>query len=269
VAEGTDIGVDLYCEAVIQESPYLHFWAQVKAIPLRNVSRKKGSPVASYSFKTRHLRYWARQPTPVYAFLVPVDGWPPARPERVFGIRLTEYIVRNELPTTARVKLSTKECFEAATVDADISQFLTEIVPWDTSALLLRRGIVAPMPQLPNQPDKRFPANIGYQYLPEVLSTIRDASVHGLAHALYAEQHGFGQKAIRKGFEKIARLFEREMHNWGLSVLVLAARQDDEFERAKGYITRAVARVQGDQNLDPVERARRMAELGGLLQGLD
>lgn len=42
VAEGTDIGVDLYCEAVIENSPYLHFWAQVKSISHDELKEKDG-----------------------------------------------------------------------------------------------------------------------------------------------------------------------------------------------------------------------------------
>ena len=31
VAEGTDIGIDLYCEAIVDGVPYLHFWVQVES----------------------------------------------------------------------------------------------------------------------------------------------------------------------------------------------------------------------------------------------
>ena len=80
VAEGTDIGIDLYCESVIGQAPYLHFWAQVKAIGSSHIATENGKEVAWFDFETRHLRYWARQPIPVYAFLVPVENWPPDLP---------------------------------------------------------------------------------------------------------------------------------------------------------------------------------------------
>lgn len=32
VAVGTDIGIDLYCESLVDNNPHLHFWVQVKAI---------------------------------------------------------------------------------------------------------------------------------------------------------------------------------------------------------------------------------------------
>lgn len=269
VAEGTDIGVDLYCEAVVDQAPYLHFWAQVKAIPCARLVEKDGATMASFSFETRHLRYWERQPIPVYAFLVPLDDWPPTSPERVFGVRITEHIVRHGLPATASTTLTTSDSFGAATVDADISQFLLQIVPWDTSALLLRQGIVAPIPQLADQPEAKFPTGIGFQYLPRVLDTIRDASVHGLYHALLAEQVQPVQRPVRKKFESIAQFFESQMHPYGLSMLVRAAHKDGEIEKAKAYVTSAIARIQGDQRLAPDEKARQVEKVSVLLRDFD
>lgn len=266
VAEGTDIGVDLYCEAVVEQSPYLHFWAQVKTIPPSALTTKEdGSAVASFSFETRHLRYWERQPIPVYAFLVPLDTWPPSSPDRVFGVRITEYIVRNGIPASGSVTLHTGDCFEASRVDSDISQFLLEIVPWDTSALLLRHGIVAPIPEFQAAPEARFPTGIGFQYLDKVLNTIRDASVHGLYHALLAEQYQPAQRPIRDRFESIAKLFESEMHNYGLSMLVRAAHNDGEIDAAKAYISSAIARLEHDPDLTENEKSERISKIRVLL----
>jgi hypothetical protein len=265
VAEGTDIGVDLYCEAVLEESPYLHFWAQVKAIPTTALAEQDGSTFASYSFETRHLRYWERHPIPVYAFLVPLAGWPPATIERVYGVRLTEYIVRNDVPSSDSVTIKTKDCFEASSLDADLSQFLTEIVPWDTSALLLRKGIVAPIPEFQAAPEARFPSGIGFQYLQKVLDTIRDASVHGLYHALLAEQYQPGNKPVRKHFEAVAKTFEDGMHIYGLSMLVRAAHNDGEIDTAKSYITSAIARTEVDPELTGEQKAALIEKMHVLL----
>ena len=98
VAEGTDIGVDLYCESVLEDQPWLHFWVQVKAIPSDNIRTVNGKEEASYSFDRRHLEYWERQPIPVYALLVPIDKWPPTEPNKVFGIPITRHLVGKGLP---------------------------------------------------------------------------------------------------------------------------------------------------------------------------
>jgi len=38
VASGTDIGIDLYCESVVGNKPYHHFWVQVKTITSKDIS---------------------------------------------------------------------------------------------------------------------------------------------------------------------------------------------------------------------------------------
>ena len=153
VADGTDIGVDLYCESILDGQPFLHFWAQVKTLPTANIITKDGRPTASFRFERRHLIYWQRQPIPVYAFLVPIDAWPPATPDKVFGVRITEHLVRNGLPSSETIKLETANCFGATSLDEDLRQFITKIVPWDSAALLMRRGIVAPIPSSSDNPE--------------------------------------------------------------------------------------------------------------------
>lgn len=254
VAEGTDIGVDLYCEAVVSETPYLHFWAQVKAIPSNCLSEEDGSTVASYRFQTRHLCYWERQPIPVYAFLVPVADWPPSAIERIYGVRITEYLVRNDVPNSASVTIKTKDCFEASSLDSDLHQFISDIVPWDTSALLLRKGIVAPIPELRAQPESRFPTGIGFQYLEKTLNTIRDTAVHGLYHGLLLEHYQPSQRSLRKRFEEVAKIFEYDMHLYGLSMLVRAAHEDGDVETAKRYINSAIARTEANARLTPEQK---------------
>src|SRR3972149_10663620 len=77
VAEGTDVGVDLYCESLLGGTPFLHFWVQVKAIDSKHIGEENEKEVVWYDFESKHLRYWDHQPIPIYAFLVLVDQWPP------------------------------------------------------------------------------------------------------------------------------------------------------------------------------------------------
>ena len=99
VAAGTDIGIDLYCEAVVDGIPYLHFWVQVKVIQRASLRVQDGKTMASYAFDKRHLEYWDRQPIPVYALLVPLDSWPPVEPDAIYGVRVTDQLVRQGLPS--------------------------------------------------------------------------------------------------------------------------------------------------------------------------
>jgi hypothetical protein len=102
VAADTDIGIDLYCETVVEGEPYLHFWMQVKTG--KQCREQKDSSFATCAFKVKHLRYWKNQPVPVFAALVPID-WPVRLDPTVYIVDLTSYLVKNELPNTDEVSL--------------------------------------------------------------------------------------------------------------------------------------------------------------------
>ena len=261
VADGTDIGIDLFCEAIVDHVPYLHFWVQVKVIPRASLTIQGGATTARYSFDKKHLEYWNRQPIPVYAFLVPLDSWPPVEPDAIYGVSVTRKLVENGLPTRDSVTYRTTDSFGRDSLDEDLHDFVTMIVPWDTSVLLLKRGIVAPIPHHTGH----FPLGIGFQHLTSVLGNIREASVFGLLHSLLAEPSDDSMKSVRNRFETVAKIFESEMPNMGLSVLVRSAHADGNFELAKEYIQRALDRISSDKTLTESDRSRRQDEVRGLL----
>ena len=266
VAEGTDIGVDLYCESVLEDQPFLHFWVQVKAIPSNNIRTVDGKEEARYSFDRRHLEYWDRQPIPVYAFLVPVTTWPPSQPEKIYGINITRNLVVEGLPENGSVTYRASDSFEAETIDADLQQFITKIVPADTALLFLKKGIVAPLPKSDPDFDDEFPIGIGWQHLPKILDNMRNASVQGLVYSLIAENKGKDWKPFRNQFEAIANLFEEQMHDFGISMLVRAAEHDGDIEKAKGYIYRAIDRIFEDQCLSADAKSTRLSKMRTLLE---
>ena len=287
VAEDSDIGIDLYCESIVEAVPYLHFWVQVKAIPSSAIRIEGHERIARYSFDKKHLEYWGRQPIPVYAFLVPVDSWPPNETDAIFVIRVTEELVKGDVPSAGSITYHTKDGFERDSLDDELRKFVTDIVPWDTSALLLRRGIVAP---LAGQPD-RFPAGVGFQYLPRVLSSIRDASVQGLFHVIMGERveaearrlglahrlssrPGFkepftSREPLRKHFERIAATFEDEMHYFGLSALAWSARAGGDLATAKAYLDLALEKIAVDSTLQEQERSTRLTEVKELMEDFE
>ena len=68
VTQGRDTGIDLYCETVKNNKPFLHFWCQIKT------SKKYKGKREQISFKPEkkeHKEYWLAQPVPVFIFIVP------------------------------------------------------------------------------------------------------------------------------------------------------------------------------------------------------
>lgn len=99
VAVDTDVGVDLYCETVAGSQPFLHFWLQVKAGG--QCERDATGNEASCRFSSDQLEYWARQPVPVFAALVPTDCPSRSEPD-VYIVDVTTQILFGEfLPSQA------------------------------------------------------------------------------------------------------------------------------------------------------------------------
>jgi hypothetical protein len=92
VAEGTDIGIDLYCESVTPDGrPFQHFWVQAKTGAQVEVAAD--GRTAACRFERKKLEYWDRQPVPVFALLVPILDWPPKPPAQIYVADLTKYLL--------------------------------------------------------------------------------------------------------------------------------------------------------------------------------
>lgn len=61
VSGQTDIGIDLYCELV---NSHYHFWVQVKSG--KQVKWKKGKEISFSSVPIKSVKYWLKQPIPVF-----------------------------------------------------------------------------------------------------------------------------------------------------------------------------------------------------------
>ncbi len=267
VAAGTDIGIDLYCEAILGSMPYLHFWAQVKAIQPSRVSSDEES--ASFDFETRHLEYWSNQPIPVYAFLVPIGKWPPKTPNRIYGVRITEYLVRYGIPRQSNKNIHATGYFDKETLATDLKQFIEEIVPWDTSANHMQRGIISPIATPIREEYRRYPSDIGIQHLPQVLENIRDASVMGLFQLLRYEISDKSIMPLRRAFESIATLFDMKKHDLGLSALVRAAYVDGKISRAQELVESGFKNILDESDVDTCTKRFRLQRLRYLLEDID
>jgi len=116
VAADTDIGIDLYCETIVGAHPHLHFWVQVKAGKQCEVDSQKR--YASAKFSTEKIRYWERQPVPVFAALVPTQ-WPPNEEPDIHIIDITTQALFN--PFSGKQKthtLRSDDCWPAGSLDA-------------------------------------------------------------------------------------------------------------------------------------------------------
>jgi hypothetical protein len=257
VSEGTDIGIDLYCESLIGETPYKHFWVQVKALGPNSFEYGKG---ARYRFNRKHLEYWSNQPVPVYAFLVPVVGRPPKAPEYIFGIRLTHIFVRDGLPDSSTVTYTSTEGFAADSVDDDLQGFIRYIVPWDTAALGIPRGVIAPIDEPEEPTPGSFPKNLTLRHVDNIISTMRFATEMLLGDLVEARDSPSDLMAKRRIVAEVASALESQLHVIGLTGLGASRLLDGNREETHRLFSLARDMIH-DTVKDQEERERQIKEI--------
>jgi len=146
VAEGTDVGIDLFCETVDTGSrkPFLHFWVQVKGGKQVSVANAKAKCV----FEAEHVNYWARQPVPVYAFLVPEDQLHDLK--TVYVVSFVRKMMKQEVPIAGHGTrtLETDLVYNTSGDLWNLNTFVDTSVKLDHMLMHIRQGVSAPWPQL-------------------------------------------------------------------------------------------------------------------------
>jgi len=146
VSEGSDVGVDLFCETVDVPSgqPFLHFWVQVKT-GARQITLADGR--AKCSFDKEHVDYWCRQPVPAYAFLVPADQL--AAFQKVFVVSFVRKRLKGEVPFDGGSKTLYSDfvCYAKEGL-YDLSSFANTSVRVDHMVLQIFSGVSGPFPAL-------------------------------------------------------------------------------------------------------------------------
>jgi hypothetical protein len=142
VAADTDIGIDLYCEVVQEERPFLHFWVQVKT-GKKHIAFEAEGAKASFRFRSGDLAYWWKQPIPVFAFLVPPRGHPHER--WLYVVDLTRWLLKQGGPPATDEPIESD--IRCDTEDAsDLNAFLLDAVPKTYAIAAIREGVSAFVP---------------------------------------------------------------------------------------------------------------------------
>jgi hypothetical protein len=142
VSEGTDVGVDLFCETIDapSEQPFLHFWVQVKTGATQiTVTGEQ----AKCSFDKEHVDYWCRQPVPAYAFLVPEDQL--TNFQKVFIISFVRKRLMDEVPFDSNSKTLASDFVCSA---SELSEFADTNVRLDYMMMQIFRGVSEMWPVL-------------------------------------------------------------------------------------------------------------------------
>ena len=241
VIADTDVGVDLYCESVTGETPFLHFWIQVKAGRQCRVGQD-GS--ASCPFNARHLRYWERQPVPVFAALVPVE-WPVRRQPQVYIANLTRFLVTTNLGDRTSVTIKSDHKWPAGNA-ASVERFVREDVPNAIAMRQCREGVVGSVPTPEPQYEVHYPTVPVARFGKRILGQIRTTAACSILFLHESNALGGRNARIRRQLATVVRQFENDPHWENFMAIGLSLHADGKHSLAIPWYEKARRAIQGD-----------------------
>jgi len=177
VSGDTDVGIDLYCETVSEQQPFVHFWLQVKSG--EQCYRYRRQLRASCHFDHDHLRYWNRQPVPVFAALVPMS-WPPTSEPDVFVVDITGQLL-SKVPTGSRT-LASDFVMPAGDQDS-VRQFLSIVVPETAARQRISHGVLGDLPTLTPRYVRNVPRAPVLEFKSKILYQLRSTAANSVIFA--------------------------------------------------------------------------------------
>lgn len=259
VSEGTDIGVDLYCESVTKEGrPFQHFWVQVKTGIRIHVASDDQS--ATVSFDRGHLEYWDRQPVPVFALLVPLVAWPPQPPEHIYIVDVTSHLLTHGPPSQEEIRLPSRrvpETIKPGNIER-LEWFLYQHVPSLTGARKIRDGII----DCTESPEgdwyvKRLVSGWTPRFLGKVLDTMRRTAAFGALDLMDTGQpHDPEQSRSLELLISVLRVFDKFGHHHYEHDLAYgrAAYLRGDSVKATEIRDGTLRGIEGDINLSPSDK---------------
>ncbi|MBK9121011.1 MAG: DUF4365 domain-containing protein [Phycisphaerales bacterium] len=239
VASGTDVGVDLYCETVDTQRPFLHFWVQVKTGGQCN--SKNGTLCCK--FKRDNLEYWNRQPVPVFAALM-ATKWP-VEDEPIIGIvDVGEWLLLNELPTNSAT-LKTHKVWDPGN-SAQVREFLQADVPAATARLHCKQGVVAHVPTLARQYVREAPHVPVLRFNNQIIDQLRVTAALSIRFALLSNNIGDEEKNFVRRLAGIVEQFSDDPHYENSLALGLAAHVETDYCNAERYYSEARRHINED-----------------------
>jgi hypothetical protein len=243
----TDIGVDLYCESIIDGIPFLHFWVQVKSsehIPNEETQVK-------FKFDTSSLEYWEKQPVPVLSLLVPIK-WPPEKIAFIHVVDITFSILEKginkgksqilkslpdyALPITDSKQLSSK-----------LNKLLVEHMPITISAMYAREGFIYAAPKPKEEHTKYYAGHFISRYIPKIEERTRQAVTFGIMQ--YLDDKGDINK-LPKRLVSALRELKRDEHYEVHEALGLLNEAEGKLTKAKSCYQRAIKSIMGDPKIN-------------------
>ena len=276
VAADTDVGIDLYCETIDQRNssldqkePFLHFWIQVKAGKQCRVN--PADKTASCCFDCSHLKYWARQPIPVFAALVPTE-WPPSDEPHVYIVDVTTQFIMGHLITghpRSSQTLRSDHYWPSGSKEA-VSEFLVQVVPDSTARLQCSRGVVAASPTLTPQYEHSIPPVPVTRFRKKILTQLRTTAAFSILFSSSSGERTLEDREFRRKLACVVGQFKDDEHWESFMALGWSSHADQKYSSAVKFYRRAKSIIQRDrkvcdkpewqEQIHRIDRLKRLAQ---------
>lgn len=259
VFEGTDVGIDLYCETLEKPDeggrPFLHFFAQVKTTE----NRELRDGTMSFSFESRHIKYWSRQPVPVFAFILSVPNWPSDDSiYPIYIIDIKSYTFQNQ----SLLEGGKHALRSNYTIDSKdkLSDFISNRIPYISAYHKIPEGIVPSMPSIDPEYEVRSVMESSHLYLDRILWQIRRTSARAIIGSYNHVSESDDIKRNIKILNAISSTFSTDPH-WETPFSIgLASSLDENYVDAKASFNRALEIIRMDPNIQGKENWERTKE---------
>jgi len=257
VAEGTDVGIDLYCESrSADDRPFLHFWVQVKSG--KQVGVLDDGRRARCRFRTEDLEYWSRQPVPVFAFLVPHSDNRSCHSRTVFVVNLTKVLLTTPLPEEKTKTLYSDLCIQCSNLE-DTQRFLATDVSHTSALMHIKYGVVGMLPVLEDSYIRQAVNDLCAPYALAIEKQIRRTAAFSLPQIVRAadecseEELKSELRRVQNNLAQALRPYavERDRRHWEtFTALALESWSREHFDESAEWFREAIRCIDDDKNLD-------------------
>lgn len=244
----TDVGVDLYCESIIDGKPFLHFWGQVKS----SESFPNDAVRVPCSFAVSALQYWANQPVPVLGFLVPMK-WPPEEIHYIHVADITFDILEYGITDSQQTQTLTSKpelilpISNTAELTIKLRSLLLDHIPMIVSAMYAEKGFIYPAPKPREEYVRYFAAHFLSRYMPQIELRLRHAVTFGVMQYINA---GHRLDNLPKTLVAALETLKDDLHYEVHETLGMVSQARGDFDSARAFYEKSIRCILDDPNID-------------------
>ena len=256
VPQGNDTGVDLYCETIKGNEPFLHFWCQIKT----SKNYKKESKQESFKPEKKYKEYWLTQPVPVFIFLVPDLRDEPNTPYYI--CRAFDLLIK-EKRINSFIKIESPK---------DLSTFLNEDqgLALETFLWELKEGKVSHLKTPKKEHTIQFPTNQTHKFEPKLFESLhstlwllsRDILFHDinpkdmLGKTILNNDEKERFRKARPYMEALEILIKTkgDKHYQNFTTIGIYYELEKEYERSLKYYKKSMSIIKEDPDVDISKR---------------